>query len=70
MYCVRGMFVTDPPFRAGANVHDLVNSFQKDRDDNATLPFKESAALFPDFLYVKALQGLQMVGTTCTLPEA
>jgi hypothetical protein len=32
----RGMFVTDPLFRTGANFHELVPSFLKGRDDSAT----------------------------------
>jgi hypothetical protein len=32
-----GMFVTDHPFRAGANLHVLGNNFLKGRDDSATL---------------------------------
>jgi hypothetical protein len=47
------MFVTDPPFRAGANVYDLVDSFQKDRDDNATLPSRKVQLSSPPFFTSK-----------------
>jgi hypothetical protein len=41
MYSSRGTFVADPPFRSGANFHELVPGFRKDRDESATLSSRE-----------------------------
>jgi hypothetical protein len=70
MYSSRGTFVTDPPFRGGANFHELVPSFRKDRDESATLFSRKVQFSSPTFFIRNALHGFQMVGTTCTLPEA
>jgi hypothetical protein len=50
MYSSRGTFVTDPPFRGGANFHELVPSFRKDRDESATLSSRKVQFSSPTFL--------------------
>jgi hypothetical protein len=65
----RGMLLTDPPSRAGVMCLELINSYLKGRDDSATVS-SMLVHCFPRRFQRTALQGLQVVGMTCALPEA